>query len=93
MPRTAAFQEQVAAVPRRLPNSASVPQNEPTAMPNNKRRQAENRAALKRFRKLSEWTIKHKSYRACNMRNCLGKMLNERHAKKYDDLCLAAEHG
>ena len=83
----------MAAVPRRLANSVSDPQHESAAIPSNKRRPAENRAALKRFRKLSEWTIKHKSYRASNMRNCLGKMLNERHAKKYDDLCLAAEHG
>ena len=83
----------MAAVTRRLANSVSDPQHESAAIPSNKRRQAENRAALKRFRKLSEWTIKHKSYRASNMRNCLGKMLNERHAKKYDDLCLAAEHG
>ena len=81
----------MAAVPRRLPNPASARQHEPATMPSNKRRQAVNRAALKRLRKLSEWTVKHKSYRASNMRNCLGKMLIERHAQKYDDICLAAK--
>lgn len=44
---------------------------------------SENRNALKRVSKLSDWFVKHRSFCAKSMRNHLGAILEERHGAAY----------